>query len=491
MIENSAMDKLRILVTSENPTVALVALLMVIFGAGALVGVLFGGLGPILAVGLLAVAIAAFLMLRSIQWGFVALLGLIILLPYAAFPFKIGFTPTFMDAILGALFGVWFLRIVTGSDTTFVGSSLGTPIFAFLAWAVVAFIAGLAHASLSPTILRNFAEVLLVVLLFFAAINQVKTVVHLEQLSRVILLSGGLMSALGIIFYIIPGAWTVAILSRLRVFGYPTEGILRYIEDSPDNAMRAIATSIDPNALGGLLVILTIIAVTFLLAKNPVMPRRYLVLITGLMGALLYLTYSRGSLLGVVAALGVLGLLRYRKLIVWMIIGAGLMVVLPQTQLYVSRFLEGVQGADLATQMRFGEYKDALILISRYPVMGVGFSGTPDIDLYLGVSNLYLLIMEEMGAVGVTLYLLISAVFFTVTYRTWKKLPAGHRLEAPLLGYSLAVFGAMVSGIFDHFFFNITFTHLVALYWLSMGFGMVAVLLAQQEMEASSNTEHT
>lgn len=477
MLQNRAVEKLRNLIVSDNPRVALFGVLLVAVMAGLLVGALFGGLGPLMAVALIGVAIATYLMLRSTQWGLIALVALIILLPYAALPFKIGFTPTFLDLVLAALFGVWFLRIVTGREPIFIGSALGLPIFLFLAWAVVTFIAGLAHAPLTPNVLRNFAEVILVVLLFFAAINQVKTYIQLKQISQVILLSGGAMSILGIAFYFFPSNWTVTILSRLRVFGYPTSGILRYIEDNPDNPMRAISTSIDPNALGGLLIILTIIAVAFLFAQQPVLPRRYLVLITATMAVLLYLTFSRGSLVGVVAALGVMSLLRYRKLFLYMALLAVLIFVLPQTQVYVSRFFEGVQGADLATQMRFGEYKDALILISRYPLLGVGFSGTPDIDIYLGVSSLYLLIAEQMGLVGLGLYLLISLSFFIIVFRAWRGLPAGHPLEAPLLGYSLAVFGAMVGGVFDHFFFNITFTHLVALYWLSMGLGMTTVLM--------------
>jgi O-antigen ligase len=125
--------------------------------------------------------------------------------------------------------------------------------------------------------------------------------------------------------------------------------------------------------------------------------------------------------------------------------------------------------------MRFGEYQDALILISRYPLLGVGFSGAPDIDLYIGVSSLYFLIAEQMGIVGLGLFLLVNLVFFSQVYRAWRRLPPGHALEAPLLGYSLAVLGAMVGGIFDHFFFNIQFTHLVALYWLVMGLGMASV----------------
>ncbi|RME44320.1 MAG: hypothetical protein D6796_11930, partial [Caldilineae bacterium] len=279
---------------------------------------------------------------------------------------------------------------------------------------------------------------------------------------------------------VIPGDWTVALLSRLRIFGYPTEGILRYIEDNPDNPMRAIATSIDPNALGGLLIVLTVIAVAYLFARPPLLPRPLMALIAGAMGVLLYLTYSRGSLVGAAAALGVMALLRYRKLLVYMLLLAALMVVLPQTQTYVTRFIEGVQGADLATQMRFGEYKDALLLITRYPVLGVGFSGAPDIDLYIGVSSLYLLIAEEMGLVGLGLYLLVSVVFFTFVFRVWRRLPPNHPLEGPLLGYSLAVFGAMVGGIFDHFFFNITFTHLVALYWLCMGLAVATAMMAQE-----------
>ena len=262
---------------------------------------------------------------------------------------------------------------------------------------------------------------------------------------------------------------------------------MRYIEDNPENPLRAISTSIDPNALGGLLVILTVIGVAYLFAHQPLMPRRYLMIIVGAMGLALFLTFSRGSLVGVVAALLVMSLLRYRKLLLYLSALAVLALVLPQTQFYVSRLIEGVQGADLATQMRFGEYKDALILISRYPLLGVGFSGAPDIDLYIGVSSLYFLIAEQMGLIGLVLFVFVSLVFFSLIYRAWRQLPPGHHLEAPLLGYGLAVFAAMVSGLFDHFFFNIQFTHLVALYWLTMGLAVAALLIFEREKGLSQN----
>jgi O-antigen ligase len=469
VIQNRALDKLRTLIVSDDPKLAFLGILIVCLGAGLLVGALFGGLGPIIALALMAVVCAGYLVMRSTEWGLIGLLGVIILLPYATLPFKIVFTPTFIDVIMAAIFGVWFLRLITGKETVFIGSALAMPIFAFLAWAVVTFVFGLGHAPLTPYVLRNFAEVILAVCLFFVALNQVRTAATLKHISIIILLAGGLMAMLGIFFYIIPELWAIRLLSMLRVVGYPTEGILHYIEDNPANPMRAISTSIDPNALGGLLIILTVIGVAHLFARGPIMPRPYLMIIVGSMALALYLTFSRGSLLGVVAALLAMSLLRYRKLFIYMVGVALLVLILPQTQSYVSRFIEGLQGADLATQMRFGEYKDALMLISRYPLMGVGFSGTPDIDLYIGVSNLYFLIAEQMGLIGLALFILVNLVFFVLIYHTWRQLPAGHHLEAPLLGYSLAVFGAMVGGVFDHFFFNIQFTHLVALYWLAMG----------------------
>ena len=54
----------------------------------------------------------------------------------------------------------------------------------------------------------------------------------------------------------------------------------------------------------------------------------------------------------------------------------------------------------------------------------------------------------------------------------------GEMLVMPLLAYGLAILGAMVGGVFDHFYFNLTFIHIAALYWMTMGLGMVAVLLA-------------
>jgi hypothetical protein len=229
--------------------------------------------------------------------------------------------------------------------------------------------------------------------------------------------------------------------------------------------------------LGGLLVIVTAVAIVQLFASRPALPRRWLASMAGVMGLCLLLTYSRGSMIGLVVALTLVGVLRYRKLFILLAAGAMLLVLLPPTQVYVARLIEGIQGQDLATQMRFGEYKDALILIGRYPVLGVGFTGTPDIDLYLGVSMLYLLIAEQVGLVGLFLFLVVMATHFVVTTRAWQRAPTGSAVEGYILAYQAALIGALVGGVFDHFFFNIGFIHLVALFWLVMGLGVASARL--------------
>lgn len=474
---NLSLDLLRNWITANDPRLALLGIFFVIATAGLIVGALFGLLGPVIAIGLLSAGAVGLLMVQSTQVSLVVLVSLICLFPYGALPFRVGFRPTFLDVALIALFGVWALRLMTGQQRQFISSPLGGLVIIFLSWAGFIFIFGLRHAGLSLTVARNFLEIMLSVSLFFLAINQIRTLSQLEQVSRAIILAGGGTAFLGIFFYVIPENLTVRLLSLLRVFEYPTEGILRYIEDDPTQPMRAIATSVDPNALGGLMVFLVIITFAHLFSPKPILPRPYLWGIAALMGLTLYLTYSRGSLLGAVAGLAAISLLRYRKLIVIMIAVAALLLLLPQTQFYVQRFIEGIQGEDLATQMRFGEYRDAFSLIERYPLTGVGFFGSPDIDLYVGVSSVYLLLAQQMGLIGVGVYIIIGVGYLLLVWTTLRQLPPQHDLEAPILAYGFAILGVMVSGLFDHFYFNLTFIHIAAMYWLTMGLGMVALLL--------------
>jgi O-antigen ligase len=207
--------------------------------------------------------------------------------------------------------------------------------------------------------------------------------------------------------------------------------------------------------------------------------------VLGIMGLCLALTMSRGSMVGLGAALVVLAVLRYRKLWVLMAGALALMLLLPQTQALVSHFLEGFMVEDLATQMRMGEYKDALKLIGRYPILGVGFAGAPDVDIYIGVANLYLLMAEVMGLVGLTSFLIVIGTLLVRFWRT-RTLARGGALEAQWWGLHAGLVGALTGGVFDHYFFNLDFHHSVTLFWLVVGLATAATELIRRRSTASS-----
>ncbi|MGD8465058.1 MAG: O-antigen ligase family protein [Anaerolineae bacterium] len=488
--EQTLLGLQRIFVDSDR-RFALAAIVALAIAAGLLVGAYVAVLSPLYAIaGVLALG-GGLLLLRDTQWGLLAIIGLICLLPFGALPFKIGFTPTFLDLALIATYLVWILRIATGKAGRFIGTALGLPIAVFWLLACASFVAGLAHASLTSYILRHFVELLLSIGLFFVVVNNVRTKAQLRMIIAVLMLAGFGAAFIGIVLYVVPTTWSIRLLSALGRVGYPTgSGVLRYVEDNPDLAMRAISTSTDPNVLGGLLILITTLTAAQLFARKPLLPRPLIGAMVVVDSLCLYLTYSRGSMAGLAIGLGLLALIKYRKLIPILIVGAGLVLLLPQAQSYVQHFVEGIQLQDLATLMRLGEYKDALLLIGRHPWIGVGFAGTPETSLYIGVSNVYLLIAEEMGLIGLSAFLLIIGLYFRQAWLAWPRLQQQPGLESILLGLSAALVGILAGGMFDHYFFNLNFPHSVSIFWLYLGLGMTTILLASESSSSNAAALH-
>jgi O-antigen ligase len=464
---------------------ARLALAVLLAGGALTASLLVAVAGPILGLAGFLALLAGLLVLRDTRWGFAALFAVIGLLPFAALPFKLGFTPTFLDVTLLALYFVWILRVATRRQGALVVSVLAVPILVFVLLAVFAFANGLQYSRPTPASMRNFAELVLGILSFFLIINNLRSQEDLDLVTRLIMLAGAGAAAIAILMYFVPTNWSIRFLDALARFNYPGgAGALRYIEDDPANPMRAIGTQIDPNVLGGFLILMAGLAAPQLVSARPLFRRRWIALFLALEALALYLTHSRGSMVGLVAAILLLGVVRYRKLVLLLILGLGAMLLLPQAQTYVAHFVEGVQLQDRATLMRLGEYKDAFTLIMRYPWFGVGFTGSPDPSLYVGVSSAYLLMAEEMGLVGVAVFLAIVVGLYAVLARAWLRLRRDSRREALLLGVAAAVAAVMVGAFLDHYLFNLVYPHMSTLFWILMGLGMAAGMPPAAEADA-------
>lgn len=439
---------------------------------------------PALAVaGILALA-AGVIVLSSIEFGLYAVIGVAALLPFASLPINLGFNPTFLDLALLAIFAMWGTRVMLRqSDEKFRFTFLGVPLLAFMTLALFSLVIGMSYAGLQIAIVRRFAEVLLAIATFFLIVNVVNTRARLEKVVRFMIIVGGISAALGIVFYFMPRDLAIRMLSLLRYVKYPEgAGVLRFINDDPEGTLRAISTSVDPNVLGGLMILVTALTAPQVFASKPLLRRGVTIGIALAMFVCLILTFSRGAFLGLGFALFVIAFVKYRRLLPLLILGLLIFLFAPFTQDYISHLLDAFLGADRATQMRLGEYKDAFELISRYPIFGVGFLGTPDIDTYLGVSSVYLLMAEQMGVVGVAVFLVTLAVYYWRAFGAWRAGLKNDPVLAPiLLGITTALLGAMTAGVVDHYFFNLDFPHSVTLFWIFVGLGVTTIGLHQQQ----------
>ncbi|MDX1688441.1 MAG: O-antigen ligase family protein [Candidatus Promineifilaceae bacterium] len=447
-------------------------------------GVVLAFGGPLAA---LAVALgggATLVVLRNIEVGFWGVIAVICLLPFGTIPVDIGLTPTFLDVALGAVVGVWALGLATGRQRTIITTPITLPLVIFMLVAVFSFIFGLGNGPLTPTLLRHFAELLLSLGFVLVVIDYCRTWERLERLVRVLLLAGAGAAAGGIFLWLLPDDTANMLLNALQRVGYPGGWVIRYIEENPELAERAIGTSVDPNSFGGLLLLVGAVAGPQLVARRPLLPRWLVATVVGLIFLALVLTFSRGAMLGLVAGLGFVAVVRYRRLLPYMAAAGLLILLLPVTQGYVQRFIAGIRGQDLATQMRFGEYADALTLMRRYPLFGVGFAGSPDLDVYLGVANVYLTIGGQMGILGLLSFLAVMGTVFGYAFVHRDTFKGNERMDSVWLGLHAALVGGLVTGIFDHYLFNIDFHHAVTLFWMLVGLAVAATRLGKQEAAA-------
>jgi polysaccharide biosynthesis protein PslJ len=440
---------------SETQRATLAALVVGVVGGVLLVAVspvvLFGALGG------LAVGLA---MLRSPQAALVVFVAVVSLLPFGVIPIRLGVQLTLLDGTLSLGLLVTILALLRGRAVP-VASPINGLLVLFIGLAVVSFTLGTSFA-FSADLLRYFLKLVNSMLVYFVVILVVRSRAQLEQLVQLLLLCGGAAGAIAVAIYYLPRNTQVQLLSALRPLGYPSgPEVLRTIPGT--ETLRAIGTSIDPNLLGGLLMMVAALAVGQVLAPRPLLPR---LLVLGIGAAAvggLALTYSRAAWVGLAVAVLYVGTFRYRR--AWLVAACvGLVLVfVPQGNAVLTRFLEAFGGRDPATALRLVEYRTASELIGQYPWFGVGFGAGPNVELFLGVSSLYLLIAEEMGLVGLAVFLAIVGTLFVRGLRGLTALREP-RDQGLALALQASLAAALTSGLFDHYFFR--FPHSLALFWL-------------------------
>ena len=454
---------------------------------GGIIGLSLALLGPVLTIGALTGLLVGLYLLTDVKVALYGVIFTLVLLPFGTFPVKIAITPTLLDIVLTAFLLVYIFQWMTGRRQRFQMTPVHVLILLYAMWLIFTFALGLRFAMPTSTNLRQFMETLLSISLTFVLVDILRDPKTLRKLVLVIILAVGVQAFAAIVLFALPDTLSESLLVRLARIGYPDGGVIRYIEDNPALGERAIGTWVDPNALGGILAIAATMIAPQIFAQKPVIKQRWLTFgIFGAVALALFLTSSRASFLALAGGLGVIAVARYRRFIPLMVMAGALLLLLPQTQNYLDRLMQAFQGADLATQMRIGEWTDSINLIQQYPVFGVGFTGTPGIDLYTSVANMYLIMANQIGISGVLIFLITMGGVFIYGIKAWQIAKHNPDLASIHLGYHAALLTALLNAVADLYFFRLDFQSSITWFWLVVALALASSRLNLKHMETLS-----
>ena len=436
--------------------------------AGGLTGLALLRLGPLPALVLVALPAAAVLFLRSVWVSFAAVIGVMCLLPYAVIPFS---TPAGTPALIEiAVFASLAVTLAVTLCDRRVAIPTG-PIPAV--WAGLVGVTGFAFVlgygrGYTPQTMHDFVKFLLAVGTFVLVLVLVRKVSDAVLALRLMLVGMLAAASLALLLYAGGPAVTERALTRLVPYGYPGSRIVRYIEDDPARPMRAVGTGVDPNSFGGLIMAGVILSAGQFLGRQPVVSRWFSGSALALCSLAMLLTYSRGAWIGAAAGIGLILLFRRRSLLpVFGLMGVTA-VVFGLGAGFIDRLWQGFTLQDPATRLRLQEYQNAWDIIRRHPWFGVGFGDAGSIDLQEGVSSTYLTVASIGGLVTLAVFLLTVGCILIAGLRRLVSKPVTPTSDL-LLTVTAAFAGMLVIGLVDHYFFNIQFAHMAALFWITAG----------------------
>lgn len=434
---------------------------------GAALGWLTVAQGPVAGAVILIGLAGAVVVLSDVRAALWTVIGVVTLLPFGVIPVRVGLTLTLFETAALAAIAIWLLRIFLRRDERVATAGSAAWIALLLVGTLFAFLLGIGRGYTTETF-HNYGKFVLAIALVYVVWNTIRSLDDARRLLTVILLGGASASLIGVALQLGGPGVTMAVLSRLIPFGYPSSRIVRYIEDDPAKAMRLVSTSVDPNSFGGLLAVVFVLAGSQVIAHHRVIPRWVSLPTVALTGAAMLLTQSRGAWVGAAAGLALVAILRYRRLLIPMALGAAAIPVLGIGAHFIDRFAQAVRLEDPATKLRLSEYQNAFEIIRQHPLFGVGFGQAPSVELQTGVSSIYLTIAEQTGLLGAALFVLAVGSVLLTGFRFWRG-----RRDSPEGDLSLTLLAALGSaltvGLVDHYFFNISFPHMAALFWILSG----------------------
>lgn len=437
------------------------------------------------AVAFLAAVLSLLVVRKKMMWGIIAVLFLPVIGELYRLPFGGENGILVSDIAAGAVVAVWAFEKTTKRKKV-EPNDFFAPLALFFAAALFSLLFSLTFLKPNEVLagslyLFRFAEY---VLLGIITLDIVRTRKDAQKTLAAIIVV----------------ALVIAVAGFIQLAVYPDLGKLEEFGWDP-HINRLVSTWLDPNFIAGYLSFIIAVVTSMTLYTKNIAKKTGLVVILGILAAALFLTYSRSGYVAAAAALGVIGILKSRKLL----IGAVIIFIvalnfLPRVQQRVDDLVHSVQSLvfsgsenpDPTARLRIISWNQTLELIAKRPLLGSGYNTLkyvkynegfvedPSVHSASGSDSSLLTILAATGILGLLPFLLLHWNMLKLALQNWRN----KTIPLQWQGYGLGFFAGFIGLLFHSLFVNsLLFPQILIPLWISAG------LFAQKKLAPKKKTQ--
>ncbi|OGS17948.1 MAG: hypothetical protein A2219_06725 [Elusimicrobia bacterium RIFOXYA2_FULL_50_26] len=357
-----------------------------------------------------------------------------------------------VDIVLAAMIIGWIVRSVIKHETILEPTPLNTLLIVmavytyFSLWQGAFYLNEPAPLSASNLRLQTWKNYMILPLIYFLTVNNIKTTTQMKWLLLFMALTTLIMD-----YYTIKQImWSPSLASRDKLIG--------------------TTMWLGPNQVAAFYIQCIFILIGLLLTwKDFAMRVMMFILLAVSMYVMLFM-YSRGAYVALITGMLAISIIRIRALILPLILLLMFwQAILPKTVIDRIKETHTEEGAlDSSSRHRLELWEESLSIFQENPITGVGF----DVIYHRGLlgrfkdtHNIFMKVLAEEGIIGALIFI---ALF-------WKALASGYRLYRDAddeflkglgLGFAACVVGTLTTNMFGD---RWTFMQIIVYFWVILG----------------------
>ena len=367
------------------------------------------------------------------------------------------------DLLIGILGLVWLSQKIF-IERKWTKSILWAPFFVFITIAGISLINGSKELTTKETLLSSFYLVRFIeyFLLAFIVHDLAQDKIYRKNIFKVIVGSALLIAILGFL--------------QLKFFPDFTE----FQEAGWDpHINRLLSTWFDPNFVGGMFALVLSLILGKLSVEGKLKKNSWLIIAGTILLIALFVTYSRSAYLTFMAAVGIIGLLKSRKILIGALIASLLLISVSDRALdRVTDMIHSAQSLittsaelpDATARLRIESWENAIIIIKDHPWLGVGYNTysyvqtnygfVKDLEEHssTGSDSTILTILATTGFIGLAAYLWLIGAMLWLGF--WG------RKNALCLGFLGGLCGLLIHSIFVN---GLLYTPILIFFYSALG----------------------